>query len=601
MRRTFLLTALLCFLPQVTTRVHAFCPMSVLMSHTSDAYFECEDGRPVFALAYQLSEPFLVNTGAEDIVCEELNGTTCIYASGSIGDRRVTIETDWGNPGMVGCPVSPDGPQRVVILLVTDSSRTPSPFDRFGSALIVSLGGANVDQTGSYFIEMAHPADLSPLACGETTAVVGFSRAEITLQLTRAPFHSDCEPGSLGESGGVCVDAFRPALSFGPVYTRLQRCVDPIDPHRSLWTNSGVLPDAGGFARILTGSTSAPQSVAFSQCLFLGSTTVIDGRETELITGFASVVCLDDDGDGYLDCQGDCDDHNRSVHPGAPEICNGIDDNCNRQIDESVDLDGDGFTPCQGDCDDGNPSVHPGAAEVCNGVDDNCNGQIDEGGVDADGDGFSACLGDCDDSNPSIRPGATEICNGIDDDCDQLVDEVGTSVDSDDDGIPDACDNCRLVSNPGQSDADADSVGDACDNCPTSANPDQSDFDMDGIGDVCDGCPCLANPGPDPVSCPAFSDRVTISFSSPEGRGSGLVAWTTFSEQGLLGFNVVMIDQHNTRIQLNPVLIPCESCTLCRGNPYASIIPKHKSGRSVFVEVLRTDGITTLIGPAVRE
>jgi hypothetical protein len=59
------------------------------------------------------------------------------------------------------------------------------------------------------------------------------------------------------------------------------------------------------------------------------------------------------------------------------------------------DGDGDGYTPLQGDCNDGNPEIHPGAAESCNGIDDNCNGLIDEGIVpagtyyrDADGDGY---------------------------------------------------------------------------------------------------------------------------------------------------------------------------------------------------------------------
>ncbi len=107
---------------------------------------------------------------------------------------------------------------------------------------------------------------------------------------------------------------------------------------------------------------------------------------------------------GYVDNHLDCDDHNNNIHPGAPEICNGVDDNCNGQADEGLnfvqswrDSDADGFgdpatgiTACtvpQGyvfnntDCDDENPAVYPGAAEVCNGIDDNCNGQVDEGFV----------------------------------------------------------------------------------------------------------------------------------------------------------------------------------------------------------------------------
>ena len=67
-------------------------------------------------------------------------------------------------------------------------------------------------------------------------------------------------------------------------------------------------------------------------------------------------------------------------------------------------------------------------------------------------------------------------------------------IDSDSDGIPDACDNCPHVANPGQEDADSDGVGDVCDNCPNHANADQLDSDSDGIGDACDNCPDDANP-----------------------------------------------------------------------------------------------------------
>jgi hypothetical protein len=104
---------------------------------------------------------------------------------------------------------------------------------------------------------------------------------------------------------------------------------------------------------------------------------------------------------GYVSNSSDCNDSNAAVHPGATEVCNGIDDNCNGQIDEGVkntyyrDADGDGYgnpnvttQACSApagyvsnssDCDDSNAAVHPGATEVCNGIDDNCNGQVDEG------------------------------------------------------------------------------------------------------------------------------------------------------------------------------------------------------------------------------
>ena len=93
------------------------------------------------------------------------------------------------------------------------------------------------------------------------------------------------------------------------------------------------------------------------------------------------------------------------------------------------DADDDGYTEAQGDCDDTDPAVNPGATEVQgNGIDDNCNGTVDEGGgiSDADDDGYTEAQGDCDDTDPAVNPGADEVQgNGIDDNCDGSVDEAG--------------------------------------------------------------------------------------------------------------------------------------------------------------------------------
>ena len=70
---------------------------------------------------------------------------------------------------------------------------------------------------------------------------------------------------------------------------------------------------------------------------------------------------------------------------------------------ELADLDGDGyFDPAHGgdDCDDTDPTVHPGASELCDGVDTNCDGVIWLDEVDADGEGFMICDGECDDGGP---------------------------------------------------------------------------------------------------------------------------------------------------------------------------------------------------------
>ncbi|MFQ5876298.1 MAG: MopE-related protein, partial [Acidobacteriota bacterium] len=165
------------------------------------------------------------------------------------------------------------------------------------------------------------------------------------------------------------------------------------------------------------------------------------------------------------------------------------------------DVDGDGYgdpgqASCAGgaetDCDDVNPRVFPGNPEVCDGVDNDCDGTVEQ--RDRDGDGFQVCL-DCDDADPARHPGATEVCNDIDDDCNGLVDDDPAGLDSDDDSVPNACDNCRFAFNPSQADTDTDGNGDSCDNCELDPNPDQADLDSDGRGDICDNCPGVPNPG----------------------------------------------------------------------------------------------------------
>ncbi|MBI5479764.1 MAG: hypothetical protein HY906_12950 [Deltaproteobacteria bacterium] len=201
---------------------------------------------------------------------------------------------------------------------------------------------------------------------------------------------------------------------------------------------------------------------------------------------------IDNDGDGYTIHQGDCDDTNPNVHPGAREICNdGIDNDCNGFTDgQEPDRDGDGFGPCQGDCDDNDPDVHPGAQEVVDGKDNNCDGLTDQ---DLDGDGYTTDEGDCDDNDPDVHPGAVEICgDGKDNDCNGYTD--GQEPDKDGDGYGPCggdCDDNDPTVHPGAQEV-VDGKDNNCDNLV------DEDLDGDGWtvenGDCNDSDPTV-NPG----------------------------------------------------------------------------------------------------------
>ncbi len=94
---------------------------------------------------------------------------------------------------------------------------------------------------------------------------------------------------------------------------------------------------------------------------------------------------------------------------------------------------------------------------------------------------------------------------------------------------------------------------------------------------------------------------ISISSSSPLGRGSGTVSWTTDREMDLRGFNVILLDSMGQRTPLNVVLIPCEECVTGGGHTYTLFVPKHKSGKNIFIEAVHVSGRIEVFGPAVRQ
>jgi len=171
--------------------------------------------------------------------------------------------------------------------------------------------------------------------------------------------------------------------------------------------------------------------------------------------------CRDCDGDHYPDegCGGsDCDDGEPASHPGAEEVCDGLDNDCDDLIDNR-DIDEDGFidAACGGmDCDDSDSAINPGAVEICDGFDTDCDGTIPGEEMDSDGDGWKLCEDDCDDGDAEVHPGHLEVPgNGIDDDCDgEIVEPFSTiRVPADQPTIHDALnlalDGDRVLVSPG--------------------------------------------------------------------------------------------------------------------------------------------------------
>ena len=226
----------------------------------------------------------------------------------------------------------------------------------------------------------------------------------------------------------------------------------------------------------------------------------------------------DDDNDLSADVD-DCAPFNASIKPGATEVCNGIDDDCDGLVDEGLGSIVCGKGLCNhtvNKCADGESAVcdpFEGAIEEeCDGADNDCDGQSDEGFSDLDGDGMADCMDGDDDGD--------DVSDAMDN-CPLVAN--GDQADTDEDGFGDACDfgcyfpdveswdldcdgtvdqgdNCLDIANPDQLDSDGDGQGNACDpdddedgvpdnvdNCPLLQNPEQLDGDKDGIGDKCDG------------------------------------------------------------------------------------------------------------------
>ncbi|NND77447.1 MAG: PKD domain-containing protein [Flavobacteriales bacterium] len=304
--------------------------------------------------------------------------------------------------------------------------------------------------------------------------------------------------------GNVVVQMGDPDYDFGISHTF---CLPVASPIESIFTADQSSICEGSSVSFTDNSTGSPTSwawtfangtpftstdqnpvVTFNTAGDHDVTLIVDnGTNTSTSTQSIEVLAsstwfADTDGDGFGDPTStiddcvqpanyvldntDCNDAEVTVFPGAAEICDGLDNNCEGLIDEGLmmtfyeDADGDGFgsflspiTACEAppgyvadntDCYDGSADTYPNAPEICDGNDNDCDGDIDEGLIvisyaDNDQDGYgnasqsvTACFvppgfvanpDDCDDADDTVYPGAPELCDGVDNNCDNIIDE----------------------------------------------------------------------------------------------------------------------------------------------------------------------------------
>ena len=300
-----------------------------------------------------------------------------------------------------------------------------------------------------------------------------------------------------------------------------------------LFYTGSVMEQQNGFVL----DTEYLSSTELSSYNLSSNTTTIASDHLPVVVDFTfgQEQFEDLDGDNFTS-DVDCNDNDPNIFPGATEDCDGIDNNCDGQIDEGLplttyyaDLDGDGYgddndqtqacmqppltSTIGGDCNDVNVFVNPDGLEACNGIDDDCDGLIDDDDPtlfdadiwyqDADQDGYgnplitlNSCtpiIGytdnslDCDDSVHEVNPGRMEICDGIDNNCDGVIDEGFALMtfyeDLDGDGFGN---DLEFIVSCFQPEGYVSILGD-CDDLNADINPDAIAIPNNGVDEDCTG------------------------------------------------------------------------------------------------------------------
>ena len=216
----------------------------------------------------------------------------------------------------------------------------------------------------------------------------------------------------------------------------------------------------------------------------------------------------DNDSDGFSRNQGDCNDQDSLINPGAIEIPNNdVDEDCDG-IALIIDEDNDGYNSDE-DCNDQDSLINPGAIEIPNNdVDEDCDGIAFI--IDEDNDGYNSDE-DCNDQDSLINPGAIEIPNNdVDEDCDGIaliIDEDNDGYNSDED-----CNDQDSLINPGAIEIPNNDVDEDCDGIALIIDEDNDGYNSD---EDCNDLDSLIHPGAVEKECCDEIDQNCDGFDCP--------------------------------------------------------------------------------------